>query len=152
MSASDLQSLCEFGQEQLMRMEYLAAEQTLCAAEQIAREQRDFDTLGRLYMPLQETRRQRRQRCGEGVVILDLIAQGASDRIDGQHIVENYPHGQLLVAGWGSIEPALRVRELQKQHGLYVETFLGATFPVGDARAVAIIPHDGVKLPDPTPR
>jgi hypothetical protein len=150
--ASDLQSLCGLGQEQLMRMEYLAAEETLCRAEQIAREQRDFDTLGRLYMPLQETRRQRRQRCGEGIVALNLIAQGPDDHLDGQHVAENYPHGQLLVAGWGSIEPALKVRELQKQHGLYVETFLGATYPIGDARAVAIIPIAGVTLPDPTPR
>ena len=30
-------------------------------------------------MPLQEARRQRRQRCGEGVVALDLIAQGPHD-------------------------------------------------------------------------
>src|SRR5205809_6995950 len=120
MPQPDLQSLCELGQEQLMRMEYLVAEETLCKAEQIARAQRDFDTLGRLYMPLQEARRQRRQRCGEGVVCLDLIAQSADDHINGQHIVENYPHGQLLVAGWGSIEPALKIRELQKQHGLYV--------------------------------
>jgi hypothetical protein len=66
--------------------------------------------------------------------------------------VENYPHGQLLVAGWGSIEPALKIRELQKQHGLYVETFLGAAYSIGGARAVAIVPLDGVKLPEPTPR
>ena len=72
----NLQSLCELGQEQLIRMEYLAAERTLVEAEEIARRERDFDTLGRLYMPLQETRRQRRQRCGEGIVRLDLIAQG----------------------------------------------------------------------------
>jgi hypothetical protein len=135
-----------------MRMEYLDAEDTLCRAEVIAREQRDFDTLGRLYMPLQETRRQRRQRCGEGIVCLDLIAQDAADRIDGKRIIENYPHGQLLVAGWGSIEPALKIRELQKTHKLYVEIFLAAAYPVGDARAIAIVPTDGVKLPDPIPR
>jgi hypothetical protein len=149
---TDLQSLCELGQEQLMRMEYIDAEKTLCEAEKIAFAQRDFDTLGRLYMPLQETRRQRRQRCGEGVVCLDLIAQGSDDRVSAQRIVENYPHGQLLVAGWGSIEPAITIRELQREHGLYVETFLGAAFPIGDARAVAIVPIEGVKLPEPTPR
>jgi hypothetical protein len=152
MSDSDLQSLCELGQEQLMRMEYLVAEETLCRAEREAREQRDFDTLGRLYMPLQEARRQRRQRCGEGVVCLDLTAHDANDHVDGRRIVENYPHGQLLVAGWGSIEPAVKVRELQKQHGLFVETFLGAVYLVGDSRAIAIVPLEGVSLPDPTPR
>jgi hypothetical protein len=152
MPTSHLQQICELGQEQLMRMEYLAAEKTLCQAEREARELRDFDTLGRLYMPLQEARRQRRQRCGEGVVCLDLIAQSASDHVDGVRIVENYPHGQLLVAGWGSIAPALKVRELQQQLDLYVETFLAAAYPVGGARAIAIVPLDGVKLPDPTPR
>jgi hypothetical protein len=135
-----------------MRMEYLEAEETLCRAELIAREQRDFDTLGRLYMPLQEARRQRRQRCGEGVVCLDLIAQDAGDHVDGQRIVENYPHGQLLVAGWGTIEPAKKIRDLQKQHGLYVETFLAAAYPVGGARAVAIVPMDSVALPGLAPR
>src|SRR5881275_2878658 len=104
---ANLQSLCEHGQEQLMRMEYLEAEKTLCNAEKIAFEQRDFDTLGRLYMPLQEARRQRRQRCGEGIVRLDLIARGAGDPIRAQEIIEKYPHGQLLIAGWGSIQPAV---------------------------------------------
>ncbi len=135
-----------------MRMEYLSAEETLVRAESMAFAQRDFDTLGRLYMPLQEARRQRRQRCGEGVVCLDLIAHDANDLMDGTHVVQNYPHGQLLVAGWGSIEPAMKVRELQRQHGLYVETFLAAAYPVGGARAIALIPTEGITLPDPTPR
>src|SRR6059058_2834830 len=140
MSADDLQARCELGQQQLMRTEYLDAEATLAAAEADAWAARDFDTLSRLYMPLQETRRQRRQRCGEGVVALDLIATGPQDQIDGRQIVENYPHGQLLVAGWGTIAPALKVRELQREHKLYVETFLAAVYPVaGGGRAVVIV-------------
>ncbi len=149
---SDLQSLCERGQEQLMRMEYLAAEATLIDAERIALQECDFDTLGRLYMPLQEARRQRRQRCGEGIVCMDLIAQNADDPLNAEHILEIYPHGQLLVAGWGSIEPAKKVRGLQKQRNLYVETFLAAAYPIGEMRAIAIIPDDHVALPDPSPR
>src|SRR5437764_2285231 len=119
---SNLQSLCELGQEQLIRMEYLQAEETLCRAEEIAREQREFDTLARLYMPLQEARRQRRQRCGEGIVRLDLLASGPDDVLDAERILAEIPHGQLLVAGWGSIAPGLRIRELQWQRGLFVET------------------------------
>src|SRR5215212_4799219 len=106
----DLQALCELGQQQLMRTEYLDAEATLERAEQIAWDSKDFDTLSRLYMPLQEARRQRRQRCGEGIIALDLIATGPEDAIDGRRIVENYPHGQLLVAGWGTAAPAREVR------------------------------------------
>jgi len=148
---NDLQSRCELGQQQLMRTEYLDAEMTLESAEADAWAMHDFDTLSRLYMPLQEARRQRRQVCGEGVVCLDLIATGPEDDVDGRRIVENYPHGQLLVAGWGTVEPALTVRRLQREHKLYVETFLGAVYPVGAGRAVVITPLEDVKLPDIRP-
>jgi hypothetical protein len=147
----DLQAMCERGQEELMRMEYLHAEATLAHAEEIAWDRKDFDTLSRLYMPLQETRRQRRQRCGEGIVALNLIAQGATDMVDGRRVIENYPHGQLLVAGWGSIAPSLMVRELQAQHQLYVETFLAAVYPVGAGRAVVIVPLPETPPPDRQP-
>jgi hypothetical protein len=151
-SLQNLQQLCELGQEQLMRTEYLRAESTLEQAEAIATKLEDFDTLSRLYMPLQEARRQRRQRCGEGVVVLDLVSSGPDDQIDGRHVVQNFPHGQLLVAGWGSIEPALKVRQLQAEHELYLETFLAATYPIGDGRAVVIVPLPDVKMPAPQPR
>src|SRR5437870_10059244 len=118
-----LQAQCEVGQQLLERTQYLEAEEVLADAEEAAWAARDFDTLSRLYMPLQEARRQRRQRCGEGIVCLDLLSIGPQDHVSGQHVVENYPHGQLLVAGWGTIEPALEVRRLQREHGLFVETF-----------------------------
>jgi hypothetical protein len=103
-------------------------------------------------MPLQEARRQRRQRCGEGVVALDLIATGPEDAIDGRRIVENYSHGQLLVAGWGTFQPALDVRRLQAEHALFVETFLGAVYPIGaSGRVVVIAPLPDVALPDLRP-
>jgi hypothetical protein len=142
-----LQDLCELGSEQLIETRYLEAEATLSRAEEEAWAKRDWDTLARLYMPLQEARRQRRQRCGEGVVALDLVAQGPHDTVDGRRIVENFPHGQLLVAGWKSIEPAVQVRRLAAEHGLYVETFLGAVFPVGGKTAVVIVPLEEAQLP-----
>ena len=152
MTFEALQELCEAGQEALMRMDYLRAEAALAEAERHAWDAREWDTLARLYMPLQEARRQRRLRCGEGTVALDLVAEGPDDRVDGRRVVENYPHGQLLVAGWGTIEPALRVRRLQAEHSLFVETFLAAVYPVGGGRAVAIVPTEDVRLPDPSPR
>jgi hypothetical protein len=69
--------------------------------------------------------------CGEGVVALDLFAQGPEDEIDGRRIVENFSHGQLLVAGWGTFAPAAEVRRLAREHKLYLETFLGAVYPIG---------------------
>src|SRR5688572_26100595 len=131
MTPHELQDLCELGQEQLMRMDYLRAEAALARAEELAWAAQDWDTLARLYMPLQEARRQRRQRCGEGMVVLDLIASGPDDeQVDAARVVESFPQGQLLVAGWGSVEPAKAVRRLQAEHGLYVETFLAAAYPV----------------------
>lgn len=147
MDEPDLQEMCERGQGLLMETRYWEAERVLADAERQAWAARDWDTLARLYMPLQEARRQRRQRCGEGVVALDLLAEGPADHVDPTHVLSNYPHGQLLVAGWGTIEPALRVREAAAAEGLYVETFLAATYPVGSGKAVAIVPTEDVTLP-----
>ncbi len=152
MTPEALQEQCEAGQALLMQTRYLEAEATLAAAEREAWARRDFDALSRLYMPLQEARRQRRQRCGEGEVVLDLIARGPDDHVDGRRVAENFPHGQLLVAGWGSIEPARQVRRLQTEHGLYVESYLGAVFPINGRRAVVIVPTDDAALPDPIDR
>ncbi|MBV8781037.1 MAG: hypothetical protein JO353_06540 [Phycisphaerae bacterium] len=150
---SDLQSLCERGQEQLIGMEYLDAERTLVEAEQIALEERDFDALSRLYMPLQESRRQIRQRCGEGTIHLSLLASGPDDpSIDPDALIERYPQGQFLIAGWGTMEPAIRFRSLQQERSRYVETYLAAVYPVNGNRAVAIAPLPEAQLPPPTDR
>src|SRR5688572_13892569 len=151
MTLDQLQDLCELGQRELMSTNYLAAEKILVEAERIALDEKQFETLARLYMPLQETRRQRRQRCGEGIVRLDLIAQGPHDHITGREVLENHPFGQLLVAGWGTIAPALELRRLQSELDLYVETFLGAVFPTPQGPIVAILAEES-PLPPPEPR
>jgi len=147
MTPSELQQECERGQELLMATEYLRAEAVLAQAESHAWDAGDFDTLARLYMPLQEARRQRRQVCGEGTVCLDLVAMNADDAINPRHIIENFTHGQLLVAGYQTIQPAVEVRRLQQQHELYLDTFLAAVYPVGNRRAVIIVPTADVALP-----
>lgn len=152
MAEPSIEELCEIGQQRLIETRYLEAEDALVRAEGRALDGRDWEALSRLYLPLQEARRQRRQRCGEGVVRLDLLAQGPADVSDASQLIEQYPHGQLLVAGWGSVEPAARVRELAAERGLYVETFLAAVYPVGAARAVVIVPLKDVRLPRPDPQ
>jgi hypothetical protein len=147
MTPSDLQSLCEQGQEFLMQTRYWDAERALAQAESIAWEARDWDTLARLYMPLQEARRQRRQRCGEGIVALNLFAKCAGEPLDPEKIVTEYPQGQLLVAGWGSIEAAIAVRNLAAQKELYLETYLAAVYPIGAGKAIVIVPTEEVALP-----
>jgi hypothetical protein len=143
----DLQAQCELGQEQLMQMQYLLAERTLAAAEEIAWAQRDFDTLARLYMPLQEARRQRRQRCGEGTVCLDLWARDPGDILNAAQIAARYRQGQLVVAGWAMLDSALAIRRIAAEQNLYLDTFLAAIYAVGDARVVVIVPTANVALP-----
>jgi hypothetical protein len=153
MTGEQLQQQCELGQRQLMATQYLDAVQTLEAAEQVAWDAKDFDTLSRLYLPLQEARRQVRQRCGEGIVKLDCIASAADDELDVETFLREFPHGQMLIAGWGSIAPALRMRALARQNRQYVEAFLAAVFPlIGGARVVVIVPLDDARLPDAQPR
>src|SRR6185312_6915032 len=148
-----LEDLCELGQRQLMQTQYLEAQATLVRAEQLALDARNWDVLSRLYMPLQETRRQIRQTCGEGIVRLDVAARGPSDQIDPDKVIEQYPMGQLLVAGWETVEPAVRVRRAAAESGLYLETFLGAACPTADAGiAVAVVPLADTILPAPIPR
>lgn len=154
MSGVELQQVCARGQELLEHQEYVDAEQTLVSAEREALRLKDWDTLSRLYMPLQEARRQRRQRTmSGGVICLDLVSQGPSDVIEGRHVLDNYAHGQLLVAGWGTIVPALQARKLQARFKLYVDVFLAAKFPlIGGGHAVVIFPHENVVVPDLSPR
>src|SRR5207302_421856 len=45
------------------------------------------------------------------------------------------------------------VRRLQREHGLYLETFLAAVYPLaGSGRIVVIAPTDDVAVPDLEPR
>jgi hypothetical protein len=147
MIESSLEELCELGQRLLMETRYLEAEAALVQAERLADEAEDWDSLSRLYMPLQEARRQRRQRCGEGLVRLDLLTNGPNDTLNAQEILTTYAHSQLLVAGWGSIQPAIELRSLAAARGLYAETFLAAVYPIGDTRAIVIVPTASVQLP-----
>jgi hypothetical protein len=150
MTTDHLQAQCELGQQELLRTNYLRAEEILAEAEQSAWDQKDFDTLARLYMPLQEARRQRRQRCGEGIVCLDLFPTRAADSINTERIVNQFSFGQLLVGGWGSIQSAVEVRRIQKQKGLYIETFLGAVYPTCHESGgvfVVIVPNEETVLP-----
>ena len=127
-------------------MEYLRAEKTLAEAEELAWSGRDWDSLSRLYMPLQEARRQRRQRCGEGRIQLDFIARDAADALDGAAIAGQIQHGQILIAGWGSIQPAVDARRTAAELGLYLDIFLAAVYPIG-GRIIEIIPTANVTLP-----
>ncbi len=143
MTLEQADTLCEDGQRELMRTSYLEAERLLALVEAAAWESEDYDLLARVYMPLQEARRQKRQRCGEGTVRLDILA----DAPDVSSIVDQHPFGQLLVAGPGTIAPALGVRRLARERSLYLETFLAAAYETGQGLAVAVIPEENGPVP-----
>jgi hypothetical protein len=147
-----IQSLCERGQEALMAMEYIRAEHLLAQAERLAWSSRQWELLSRLYMPLQETHRQIRQRCGEGKVCLDLLAKNSQDQPDPAAAVDQFAQGQLLIAGWGSIAPALQLRQYAEERQLYLETFLAAVYPSDAGRIVVIVPSKDTPLPPPRPQ
>ena len=133
-------------------MNYVEAERILAAAEGVAWKERDFDTLSRLYMPLQETRRQIRIRCGEGDVALDLFAPDPAAPMSAELILESFPFGQLLAAGWGSTWLARDVRRLARERKLCVETFLGAVYPTEEGLLIAVVPLEEPAVPDATER
>jgi hypothetical protein len=152
MQDAEIQKLCERGQQELMRTDYLAAVDTFITAEQAAWNLKAFDTLSRLYLPLQEARRQVRQRCGEGAVRLRPSIASSQQGIDPLQLVSDCTHGQLLVAGWGSIAPAVSVRQLANDKQLYVETFLGAVYPARERESVAASGSTGVSPVPSDPR
>jgi len=139
-TSAALQERCDLAQRQLEAMRYLQAERILEEVEREAWSAGDWDTLSRLYLPLQEARRQRRQRCGEGMVCLDLVAHSAAEMLRPEQIIQTYPHGQLLVAGWDTIEPAVEVRTLARRRELYVETFLASVQATPQGLMVRIVP------------
>jgi hypothetical protein len=58
----------------------------------------------------------------------------------------------LLVAGWGSVEPAVDLREMAAELDFYIETFLAAVYPTNELRAIVIAPAPETQLPAPTQR
>lgn len=126
MTETDVQVLCAAGQKHLTGMNYIQAEHDLALAGLGALARKDWDALSRLYMPLQEARRQRRQRAAEGIVKLDFLARSPSDEIDLDAIKRKYAHGQLLVAAWNDPAPARQLRDFAIKSNLYLDVFVAS--------------------------
>ena len=103
-------------------------------------------------MPLQEARRQKRQRCGEGIIRLDLLAEGPARSHQRPTSV-----GKLFTRTTADRRlgfdrpPRSKLENLRANTNFYVETFLAAAYPMGDRRAIAIVPLANVSLPKPEP-
>lgn len=145
--ARSVQELSALGQDQLLRTEYLAAERTLAEAAASAWAAEEWDALARLYMPLQEARRQRRQWSGDGAFVTDILQRAGDPPIDAAAIADRYPRGQLIVAGHASVFPALALRQIAAERGLYLDVPLAATYTIGGGLAVLFVPTADVELP-----
>ncbi len=144
MTVEQIHALLEDGQRELSRTDYLEAARLLSLGEAAAWELRDCDLLAQVYLPLQEARRQIRQRCGEGLVRLDLIAGEA----DAERIVTAHPSGQILVAGMGTIAPSLLVRRMARERRLYLDTFLAAAYETAEGVVRVVIPEETCAVPE----
>ena len=142
-----IQSLCEQGQTALLQTDYLQAERHLIAAETLAWDAKDYDALARLYMPLQEARRQRRQRCSDGVFVT-ITRRSANETIDPTAIAKDHPIGQLLVAAYGSIGPVTQLRAIADQRRLYLDLPLAASYVVSGQTVVMVAPLPDTELPN----
>jgi hypothetical protein len=147
-----LQAACERGQEQLIATDYLSAAATLAGAEATAWEAEDFDTLARLYMPLQEARRQIRLRCGEGAVVTRVYHGRLDDPVTSADLLlDEYPQGQLMVRQAASVAIAAAVRRRAVERRLYVEVLMAAFYPAaGQADSeghIVLVPTVDARLP-----
>ena len=145
--SQSIQSLCEQGQAALLTTDYLAAERYLVAAENLAWDAKDYDAITRLYMPLQEARRQRRQRCSDGV-FATISKRSINETIDPAAVAKENPLGQLIVAGFGTITPVTELRTIADQQQLYLDLPLAASYVVGGETVILFVPLPDVTLPD----
>jgi len=147
-AASEIDRIMDRASVALVENRYLECERLCVEAIGLAREAKDFDRLGRILLPLQEARRQRRQAAEEtGAVVLT----GQRKEVD--EILNDHSQGCLLMT-----EPPYTqadgdaVRTEARQRGLFVEVlvmdnaaltgaFCWALEQAGDA-VLASVPSD----------
>jgi hypothetical protein len=152
MNQLSLNQLCEQGQVELIETRYLDSAATFARAEQIAWDAGDFDTLSRLYLPLQEARRQIRQRCGEGAIRMRCLATGPATPPE-VSACTNIQQGFALAAGWADASASASVRDSFLKSKKYAEAFLGAVFPDEQGQPLIILLPSPIRLtPEPRPK
>ena len=141
--ADPIQSLCEHGQRALLATEYPAAERYLAAAESLAWAAKDYDALARLYMPLQEARRQRRQQSADGPFVTRML----TDTMEAVELAGDSKRGQFIVAGRASIVPAVLLRMVAAQRGRLFDVPLAVAYRAEGQPFVLIVPTPDTPLP-----
>ena len=150
MTREELQQLCDRGQQHLLACDYVHAIQLLAWAESVAFKARDFDTLARLYMPLQEARRLFRQRCGEGMFDLHAFSEPDVDRVE--EIPEGLDDpikslfGQFAFGFFDGPRGSLDYRTLFRASHVYAETFICKRYHGPDCYYVAFLPDEKARF------
>jgi hypothetical protein len=110
----------ERASQALVAREYLECERLCTEALQLAREAKQFERLGRIMLPLQECRRQRRQIAADhGVVAL------TGDRKEPAAVLDAHPQGCLLLTSPPySQADAKMLRDMARQREAMVEVLL----------------------------
>ncbi|MCC7147468.1 MAG: hypothetical protein IT443_13580 [Phycisphaeraceae bacterium] len=114
---TSIANLMESASQALAGMEYLACESLCLKALAAAREEEDWDGYARILLPLQESRRQRRQIAADGTVRL------GTTQLDGP--IEKWlgtlaPGCVVLTRPW-TTQDAAKLAEVSRRQGLFVE-------------------------------
>jgi len=118
--AGRIDELMERASQALVARRYLECERLCAEALRIAREAEQFERLGRIMLPLQECRRQRRQIAADHGVAVFTEA-----RLTPERILERQAAGFLLLTDPPYAEDDARaVRERARQRELMVEVLL----------------------------
>jgi len=115
-----IDALMERASQALVARRYLECERLCGEALGLARQTKQFERLGRIMLPLQECRRQRRQIAADhGVVVL------TGQRESVEQILDAHQAGCLLLTSPPySQEDARALRELTRQREVMVEVLL----------------------------
>lgn len=145
--SSTIDQLMEQASKALAETDYLACERLCDQALAMAMEAEDFDRAGRIILPLQEARRQRRQIAGEaGVIML------GEPRLEPERILETHSAGCFMLAH-PPYDPTdvASLRRQAAEKGRYAEAMLvdqamlrGLFLTAMEERGDAILAH----LPD----
>lgn len=114
---ADLDATMEDAGVALAQMDYLTCEKLCLQALAAARKQKNWALYGRILMPLQETRRQRRMIAAEGTIRLGTTSLDGSP----EQWLEQCESGAIIVTHPHSVEHAAKLANLAQERRQYVE-------------------------------
>lgn len=128
-AVADLDATMEEAGAALAQMDYLTCEKLCLQALAAAREQKNWAAYGRILMPLQETRRQRRMIAAEGTIRLGTTSLDGSP----EQWLEQCETGAILVTHPHDANVAAKLAALAQERRQYVEVLFADNLAKTDA-------------------